>query len=89
MLILSFVAIITRYAYYKHHFIRFCRVPNTIDEVLNDTVLSYFPWALGFHFVMSIWMYSVPTVFAHEFSFLDDFVILFIYFSLLIPHQKS
>lgn len=31
MLILSFIAIITRYAYYKHHFIRFCKVPNTID----------------------------------------------------------
>ncbi len=31
MLPISFIAIFTRYIYYKLHFIRFCKVPNTFD----------------------------------------------------------
>jgi hypothetical protein len=66
MLPVTFIGIITRYAYLKFLFIRFSKVPKTIDEALNETVISYFPWTLALHFCMSIWMYSVRTIFAFE-----------------------
>lgn len=85
MLILAFVGIITRYFYFKFIFIRFCKVPKTIDEALNETVLSYFPWVLGFHFFMTIYMYSVPTIFAFETSIFSEWVIILFNFSLKVP----
>ncbi len=42
---------------------------------MNEAVISYFPWALGLHFLLSIWMYSVPTIFAFEDSIFSDWVI--------------
>jgi hypothetical protein len=35
MIVLSFIGIITRYIYFKFIFIRFSKVPKTIDEALN------------------------------------------------------
>lgn len=76
MIIVSFVGIITRYCYLKFLFIRFSKVPKSIDEHLNIAVLSYFPWALGGHFLMTIWMYNVSSVFAFEESIFSNWVII-------------
>jgi hypothetical protein len=84
---ITFIGIITRYFYLKFLFIRFSKVPKPIDEHLNEQVITYFPWILFFHFLMSIWMYSVPTIFAFEESIFSTWVFYFINFS--ISHLRQ
>lgn len=86
---ICFVGILTRYLYLKFLFIRFSRVPKSIDEHLNATVLSYFPWALLVHFLMTIWMYSVSSIFAIEDSIFSTWVQYLLKFSILKLNHQS
>lgn len=78
MIPISFIALITRYAYYKHSFLRFCRIPKTFNETINERLLRIMPFCVFFHFAFSIWMYGVGTIFAYEKSWMTTLVYLFL-----------
>jgi hypothetical protein len=85
---LSFIGIITRYIYFKFIFIRFSKVPKTIDEALNETVLTYFPWMMILHFGVSIWMFGDTEIFQSDSSYFSTLVIfnLFLVFFIKQPN---
>lgn len=60
---ITFLALITRYWYFKHSFIRFCRVPKTYDDSIHKKILSIIPLALFFHILFTLWMFGVRDMF--------------------------
>lgn len=78
MIVLSWVALITRYVYFKYIFIRFCRIPKSYNHSMNQTILAIFPISLAFHLIFALWMYGVSSIFAMNNTVIEQFVIIFL-----------
>ena len=63
MVPISFVGLLTRYLYFKSSFIRFCRVPKTFDDSINNRVMKMLPVCVIVNLMMCIWMYGVSEIF--------------------------
>ena len=74
---LCFLGLVTRYIFFKFSFIRFCKIPPTMDESMNDRVLQIMPVTIVTHLCFSIWAYGVKSVFAFEDSWMSDLVLIF------------
>lgn len=64
MIVASFAGLISRYIYYKYIFIRFCRIPKTYNESLNNRALSILKIVLILRCMISIYMYGADGIFA-------------------------
>lgn len=58
LLVLGTVALGTRYLFWKYYFIRFCKIPPTFDESLNDKIMKIMPWSVFIHLAISIYAYG-------------------------------
>ena len=74
MIPITFIGLFTRYLYFKHSFIRFCRVPKTFNESINNKVLRILPFCVFFHFAFSLWMYGVSEIFAFQPNWMTQLV---------------
>ena len=74
MIPISFLGLATRYIYFKYSFIRFCRVPQTFNDSINNKILRILPFCFIVHFALDLWMYGVPLIFSTESSWFSDWV---------------
>lgn len=58
LLFFGTIALGLRYLFWKYYFIRFCKIPPTFDESLNDKVLRILPWSVFIHLAISIYAYG-------------------------------
>lgn len=70
----SFFALAFRYFYLKYIFIRYCKIPKTIDEALDQKVSGLLPYSVLLHFMIGIWMFGVTTIFSSDSSSFNDWV---------------
>ena len=66
LLVTGFFAIFLRYLYFKYHFIRFCKIPKVFDESLDQYATNMLIYAIILHFMISIWMYGVTSIFKED-----------------------
>lgn len=78
MIIVSFIGLATRFLYYRYIFIRFCRVPKTYNQALNDRALSIMKIVLFIRCLLSLYMYGANNVFAMEKSAFMKWVIFYL-----------
>jgi len=76
MLVVSFVGLITRYVYYKYIFVRFCRIPKTYNESLNNRAITILKIILLIRCLISLYMYGADDIFAMEKSAFMKWVII-------------
>ena len=60
---IAFLALLLRFFYLKHEFIRFCKIPKTYDEALDLKVTKLLPYSVILHFILGLWMFGVPDIF--------------------------
>lgn len=71
LLIVTGIGLMLRYLYFKFVFIRFSRIPKSMDESLNTMLLRLLAFGIFSHLILAIWMYGVDELFDHTDSFLD------------------
>mgnify|MGYP001296062430 CR=1 FL=1 len=79
MMLAGFVGLISRYAYFKYIFIRFCRIPRTYNQALNDRALNILKIVLLLRTMISIYMYGADGIFAMEKSTFMKWVNYFLF----------
>lgn len=75
MMIVVMICLGIRYFYWKYIFVRFCRVPNIYNQILNDRVLTILKYILLLRSMISLYMYGADDVFAMEKSAFMEWVI--------------
>lgn len=71
IVILTAIGLVLRYIYLKFVFIKFSKIPKSIDESLNSLMLRYLIFGLFAHLILALWMYGVNELFDHKDSFLS------------------
>lgn len=64
--IVSFFAILFRFIYFKYIFLRYCKIPKAFDEALDNKVMVLMQYSLLIHFMISIWMFGVSSIFNQD-----------------------
>lgn len=75
MMPIVLICLTIRYFYWKFTFIRFCKVPNIYNEILNDRIISILKVVLIIRCLISLYMFGADDVFAMEKSAFMKWVI--------------
>jgi hypothetical protein len=65
-------ALVLRYFSYKIMFIRFSKLPKSLDEAMNEKILNMLPFALLLHFLFGVWMLGSESIFVTDTSLADS-----------------
>lgn len=84
MMPIVLICLTIRYFYWKFTFIRFCKVPNIYNEILNDRIISILKVVLIIRCLISLYMFGADDVFAMEKSAFMKWVIWSYYIGLFI-----
>lgn len=74
MIPVCLLGLLSRYVYCKYVFIRFCRIPKTFRESLNDRALKILQITFFCRGFLSIYMYGASDIFVTENSSIASWV---------------
>ncbi len=83
MMVVVLICLFIRYFYWRFIFVRFSKVPNQFNGVLNERMISIMKIILLIRCLISIYLYGADVVFAMEKSTFMQWVIILL-FSLLL-----
>ena len=71
IIIVGFFALLARHLYCKYLFIRYSKIPKTIDESLNTKMTRIIPYGILLYFGFAIWMFGVSSIFKRDSTFVE------------------